>query len=199
MAIPTMLESARTHTAVGAFGNIGGAITGATNVSPIVVTTTSAHGLVTGDQVQVTGVVGNTAANGTFLVTALTPTTFSEQGSTGNGAYASGGAISQASDISGVLADWTLKLRVESLTAGKKIQIALQDSVDGFVNDIVTRATVNVQGQIMSSPTFAAKDFEWRKYDVPSTRFGTASARLRLSVLAVDAAATAVVSAWYES
>ena len=199
MAVPSMLESARTHSAVGSFGSVGGAITGATNASPIVVTTTSAHGLLTGDQVQIAGVVGNTAANGLFLATFLTATTFSLQGSTGNGVYTSGGAVSQALDISGVLNDWTLKLRVESLTVAKKIQIALQDSVDGFVNDIVTRATVNVQGQIMSSPTFAAKDFEWRKYDVPSTRFGVANARLRLSVLAVDAAATAVVSAWYES
>jgi hypothetical protein len=67
-----------------------GSVTGATNGSPIVVTSAS-HGLQTGDRVTISGVLGNTAANGTFTITRLSADTFSLDGSTGNGAYTSGG------------------------------------------------------------------------------------------------------------
>jgi hypothetical protein len=66
-------------------------ITGATNASPIVITATN-HGFQTGDTVLVAGVLGNTAANGTFTITRVTVNTFSLDGSTGSGAYTSGGS-----------------------------------------------------------------------------------------------------------
>lgn len=65
-------------------------ITDATNDDPIVVTIV-AHGFETGDQAAVSGVLGNTAANGNWSITVLTADTFSLDGSTGNGAYTSGG------------------------------------------------------------------------------------------------------------
>lgn len=65
-------------------------ITNATNASPIVVTVTS-HGYATGDQAIISGVLGNTAANGNWTITVLTANTFSLDGSVGNGAYTSGG------------------------------------------------------------------------------------------------------------
>ena len=67
-----------------------GTMTAASNASPIVISDV-AHGLQTGDRVTITGVVGNTAANGTFNVTRVSADTFSLDGSTGNGAYVSGG------------------------------------------------------------------------------------------------------------
>lgn len=67
-----------------------GSVTGATNASPIVVTS-AGHGVSTGQAVTVASVGGNTAANGDFLATAIDANTFSLQGSTGNGAYTSGG------------------------------------------------------------------------------------------------------------
>ena len=73
--------------------DINDTITAATNATPIVVTTTVANGLVTGDQVVVSGVLGNTAANGTFKIVALTTSSFQLVGSVGNGAYAGGGAL----------------------------------------------------------------------------------------------------------
>lgn len=66
------------------------AISGATNASPIVVTI-AAHGYATGDQAVIANVLGNTAANGDWTITVLTANTFSLTGSTGNGAYTSGG------------------------------------------------------------------------------------------------------------
>lgn len=67
-----------------------GSITGATNASPIVITSAN-HGLTTGTRVTITGVVGNTAANATWIITNVSTNTFSLNGSTGNGAYTSGG------------------------------------------------------------------------------------------------------------
>lgn len=68
-----------------------GSLSGATNANPIVVTTTAAHGVTTGQPVTISGVGGNTAANGSVTATYVSPTTFS-LGVAGNGAYTSGGA-----------------------------------------------------------------------------------------------------------
>jgi len=193
-----MLETSRTHTVAGAFGSIGGVITSATNATPVVITTTSAHGLITGDQVQVAGVTTNTGANGSYTIIVTSPTVFSMTGSVGNGVAGLGAAtLSQALPIAAITGDFTVRVRVESLTPGKNIQIAIQDSVDGFVNDIVTRATINVEGAVLTTAMLDA--IEARSYQIPSMRFGVANAKMRLNVLAIDAAATAVITAWYES
>lgn len=69
----------------------GGTITGATNASPIVLASSNANLVSTGQPVTIASVGGNTNANGTFLATAVDATHFSLQGSTGNSAYTSGG------------------------------------------------------------------------------------------------------------
>src|SRR6266550_469589 len=53
------------------------AISGSTNVNPSVVTTSAAHGYVTGDVVTIRGHLTNTAINGTNAITVLSTTTFS--------------------------------------------------------------------------------------------------------------------------
>lgn len=68
-------------------------VTGATNATPIVITTNSAHGYITGDSVTISGVGGNTAANGTKVITKISDTSFSLNGSVGNAAYTSGGLL----------------------------------------------------------------------------------------------------------
>ncbi len=60
-------------------------VTNATNATPIVITTAAANTFVTGDYVTIAGVLGNTAANGTFPVTVVNSTSFSLTGSVGNG------------------------------------------------------------------------------------------------------------------
>lgn len=67
-----------------------GSITGATNASPIVITSSS-HNLLSGTRVTIQGVGGNTAANADWVITVIDTNTFSLNGSTGNGAYTSGG------------------------------------------------------------------------------------------------------------
>lgn len=77
-------------------------VTNATNATPIVVTTSTAHSLSAGDIVTISGVGGNTAANGTFKVASATATTFQLTNSgtgadiAGNGAYTSGGTVTVA-------------------------------------------------------------------------------------------------------
>ncbi|KKN41643.1 hypothetical protein LCGC14_0721180 [marine sediment metagenome] len=77
--------------AVGTVLNTPLDITGATNTDPIVITSTG-HGLVDGDMVIISGVTGNTAANGSFIVNTATADTFEAYSLTGasvagNGAY----------------------------------------------------------------------------------------------------------------
>lgn len=74
---------------------LAGSVTGATNASPIVITSNS-HGLSTNDIVTITGVGGNTAANNTnsnptWTITKVNANSFSLNTSTGSGAYTSGG------------------------------------------------------------------------------------------------------------
>lgn len=66
-------------------------------VSPIQVTTTTTNAFTTGQTVVISGVVGNTAANGTFAVTVINNTTFTLNGTTGNGTYVSGGTVTGTS------------------------------------------------------------------------------------------------------
>lgn len=69
----------------------------ATNASPIVITAT-AHGLSDGNIIILHDALGNTAANGTWKVANKTDDTFELYGSTGNGAWTSGGKFFEASD-----------------------------------------------------------------------------------------------------
>lgn len=67
-----------------------GVVTGATNASPIVITSAN-HNLQTGVKVTTSGVGGNTAANTTATVTRIDADHFSLDGTTGNSGYTSGG------------------------------------------------------------------------------------------------------------
>jgi len=66
---------------------------GATNLSPIEIDVGTAHGLSTGATVFIAGVGGNTAANGSWVITSTGANTFTLDGSTGNGAWTSGGFV----------------------------------------------------------------------------------------------------------
>ena len=66
-------------------------ITGATNASPIAITTSAAHNYSTGDYVYISGVTGNTGANGVRKIVVTGASTFTLTGSSGTGAYVSGG------------------------------------------------------------------------------------------------------------
>lgn len=68
------------------------AITGATAASPISITS-AGHGLATGTKVTIAGIIGVPEANGTFIITNTGVNTFTLNGTTGTGAYVSGGFV----------------------------------------------------------------------------------------------------------
>ncbi|GAC1519351.1 MAG: hypothetical protein NVS2B16_25560 [Chloroflexota bacterium] len=72
-------------------GLTGGAITGITNVTNPVVTTTSVHGLLVGQTVTIAGVVGATGANGTWTVASVADTLRYQITAAAPGVWTSGG------------------------------------------------------------------------------------------------------------
>lgn len=88
--------------------NSSGTISGATNASPIVITTAAAHNLQDGDAITIASVGGNTAANGSFFakLTGYSTTTAGlyydkalTQPVAGSGAYTSGGTFTAYRDV----------------------------------------------------------------------------------------------------
>lgn len=71
-------------------------VANATNANPINITTSAPHLFGNGDTVQIVGVTGNTAANGTWPITVTGPSHFTIPVA-GNGAYVSGGTCTDLS------------------------------------------------------------------------------------------------------
>lgn len=92
----------------------GGSVSAATNATPIVVTTSAAHGLTSGSTVKIEGAGGNQSVNGIWTVTVLSSTTFSLTGSSGAGTYNGGATWSSGVlriDYSGVVTPSSSKVR----------------------------------------------------------------------------------------
>jgi hypothetical protein len=111
-----------------------GSVTGATNASPIVITSTS-HGLTSGMQVTISGVTGNTAANGTFQITVVDANTFSLDGSTGNGAYVSGGTW----NVSGLYQCSVAALQGSGYAQGHYYDVLVVATIGGNANEQLFR------------------------------------------------------------
>jgi hypothetical protein len=67
-------------------------ITGAAQTTPIVITLAN-HGLKSGSRVSIRDVLGNTAANGKWVIVVINANSFSLTGSIGNAPYTSGGIV----------------------------------------------------------------------------------------------------------
>lgn len=136
-------------------------------VGPIVITTSSTQGLVSGDVLTVSGVLGNTAANGTFAITVIDGTTFSLNGTVGNGDYTGGGQWSRNVDLvtAGITVeqitstDFTIDLSSVTQPDGQYIltlNAAGSGIQDVLGNVLVTGATVtSVRGIDSFVPTVA--------------------------------------------
>jgi hypothetical protein len=96
--VEDVLRQNRRDALVGYLMSRGPALTvaGATNASPIAIFVAAPQYLQTGMQVSISGVLGNTAANGTFTITAVKPSMFTLNGSTGNGLWTGGGIVTAA-------------------------------------------------------------------------------------------------------
>ncbi len=104
------------------FGNAAGTtvpsfdITDCTNVSPIVVTTSAAHGVSNTEWVVIEDVTGNTACNGIFEAASVSSTTMALVGSTGNGAYIGSGILGGFQVMAGTWTDGNLNNFTASAT-----------------------------------------------------------------------------------
>jgi hypothetical protein len=78
---------------LGTAGNNSIPIVNATNASPILVVTSVPTTYRTGDSVTISGVTGNTNANGTFNIQVVEPNLLLLQGSNGNANYTGGGDV----------------------------------------------------------------------------------------------------------
>lgn len=111
-----------------------GSITNASNASPIVITS-AAHGLSTGTRVTITGVGGNTAANGSFIITVVDANSFSLNGSSGNGAYTSGGTW----NVSGLYKATISCVAADGYEAGESYTLLASTAISGTAYaDILT-------------------------------------------------------------
>lgn len=106
-------------------------VTDATNATPIVITTSAAHGLQNGQVVTISGVLGNTAANGSFKVANKASTTFeltdfADADVAGNDDYTSGGS----GNVRG-LYSISLSLDSSNYEAGKMYSVSVTYQVSG--------------------------------------------------------------------
>lgn len=107
-------------------------ITGATNANPISITSTG-HGFSTGDLVVISGVGGNTNANGEYAITVLTANTFTLTGRIGSGSYTAntGSVYALAKSANGTVipsgTGLTGRILIEIVdTAGNKFDVTRQ-------------------------------------------------------------------------
>lgn len=111
----------------------GGVITAASNASPIAVTTTSPHGRATGDTVFIAGALGNTAANGAWIITVTGANSYTLNGSAGNGAYTASSATEYTPTLMAFTAD-------VSGTGGNALPNTVNHSVTSIIGVSVSNA-----------------------------------------------------------
>lgn len=110
-------------------------ITGATNATPIVLTTSAPHGVVDLTYGTVAGVVGNLGANGAWVLERTGVNTLKLRGAVGTGAYVSGGTLTIASTFT-VVAELT---NLEDLGAtAQTVNVTAHDAPDAWSSKIST-------------------------------------------------------------
>lgn len=128
-------------------------ISAATNTAPIQITfaVNTVHGFITGQKVNISGVLGNTAANGTWSCTVLSHNTLLLDGSSGNGTYTSGGTITHAEYSAGAI-NYNSKIMLQSPhSTGWQIRL----SIDPFnVPSVVPYTSISVGYGGISSGDF---------------------------------------------
>jgi hypothetical protein len=204
-AAVTNVELARVHTATQVAlngGTNGCAVSGAsvtTGTTPSIITCVAAHNLVSGDQVQITGIVGTTTDNVTGWVTVLSPTTFaiynnvnmqSTQGIIGTGSYVSGGYVTEALDVSAISQPWTIRLRVDALSAATQVVVLIQNSSDGI--NWTTLETVPISAGSNAQTVGIDHTFPW--YQVPQSFIGIMNGRLRVAIQSITSGGSVTTS-----
>lgn len=93
-------------------------ISGSTNATPIVVTLGATSGLKDGDRLAISGITGNTGANGEWPVKMLTPTTAQLVGSVGNGTHGGTPRVAVICDVTPNMAKHSNALNIAGTLVG---------------------------------------------------------------------------------
>jgi len=139
-----------TLSGTGSWNGAASTITAASNATPIVITTSLAHSLVTGQTVTINGVTGNTAANGNWVITVTGTNTFSlttttnifgfngltSVPSTGNGAYVSGGTVYNGFQTDGYTGLYVVDPNTNQAYSGGQTAITMIADKTFFINHI---------------------------------------------------------------
>lgn len=108
------------------------AISNASNTTPIQITTSNANTFITGQQIFISGVNGNTAANGLFTITVVNNTNFTLNGSSASGVYTSGGIA--AAQFTSSTSSVELSLNI---TSGNVAGVMRTDFIANYEVDIL--------------------------------------------------------------
>lgn len=110
------------------------------------------------------------------------------------------GAVTGTLDTSGFSGDYTIKVRVASLSSASGTPaaiIAIQDTANASAfSDAVDVGVFHVKSTVR-----AASDqvFTFRQYQVPNTRYGVTNAKLRINVLSLSGTTPSLrVESWLE-
>jgi hypothetical protein len=180
------------------------AMTGANAL--IAVTTSAAHGLVTNDIVQISGVATPAgAANGQWVITVTSTTAFTLNNSLGSGTWSSGGTVAHIGHASpAVLVDntvfssyptqWMLQARVEALASGSNARLLFTDAADSaFVTEQPGPAFCVAGAVSKSADVMHSAKYE----DYPDMRMASSGDNFRIKIfVSGGAGSTATVSAW---
>lgn len=155
---------------------VGGAITAATNTSPIQITTSGAHGLTGSEVVYIEGVVGNTGANGFWEFVVNGANTIILTGSVGNGAWTSGGTLNVcttgtfAADVAGPNGTSTRGTITEAVTTLTGVSVSNIESFFGAAWEsnlaLAARARLKIQSLSPNGPKGAYAYFALAAYQL---------------------------------
>ena len=97
-------------------------------------------------------------------------------------------------DVSAVIGDWRVVCQVISQTAGKKYQVNLEGSADGFA----TRTVHLIAGGAGSIGPTADKVYSVRRYELDAWIIGSVDGKLRCNVTELDTGSSLQMRAWVQ-
>jgi len=122
-------------------------VSGSTNATPIVITVAANSGLKTGDRLAISGVTGNTAANGEWTLELVTATTFKLLGSVGNGAHGGTVRAAQIFDTTPLMDDHSVSVEIGGNLVGTITLTSFASYAEFAANDNSQSGFVNALGQ----------------------------------------------------
>lgn len=115
---------------------------------------------------------------------------------TGKQTVSGAGAVTGSLDTSGMSGDFTIKVRVPKLGAGKKAIFAIEDTANATpFSDAIQQVVWQAIGPIVPE---AEKVWSIKSHELPNIRFGASNTKLRLNVTTVDSSPAMEVHAWLE-